>query len=101
MSQKFVKLCVENKKGFWNWLRRWLVIDPERSSGITYNNQYRKPAPGTPEKLYSRPLNLPASDISDNPYWKRDTRRNYPRSGIITQPVLAELLVLGSVEHPK
>ncbi|KTW26717.1 hypothetical protein T552_02723 [Pneumocystis carinii B80] len=101
MSQKFVKLSVENKSGFWSWLRRWLVIDPERSSGITYNNQYRKPAPGTPERIYSMPSNLPASDISDNPYWKRDMRRNYPRPGIITQPILAKLLVLGSVEHPK
>ncbi|EMR09150.1 hypothetical protein PNEG_02492 [Pneumocystis murina B123] len=101
MRQKFVKLTVENKKYFWNWLRRLLVIDPERSSGITYNNQYRKPAPGSPERLYARPLNLPASDISENSYWKRDMRRNYPRPGIITQPILAKLFVLGSVENPK
>ncbi|KAG4305067.1 hypothetical protein PORY_001237 [Pneumocystis oryctolagi] len=95
MTQRFVKLTAENKTGFWYWLRKWLVIDPNRSSGLTLNNQFRKPAPGTPDKVYTAPSNLPASDIAENPYWKRDTRRNYPRLGVITQSTLAERLLLG------
>ncbi|KAG5520042.1 hypothetical protein PMAC_001118 [Pneumocystis sp. 'macacae'] len=100
MTHRFVKLTAENKTGFWHWLRQWLVIDPNRSSGLTRNNQFRKPSPGTPAKPYVGPLNLPASDIAENPYWKRDTLRNYPRLSVITQETLAELLLLGNPKCP-
>ncbi|KAG4303354.1 hypothetical protein PCANB_000322 [Pneumocystis canis] len=98
MTQRFVKLTTENKSGFWYWLRQWLAIDPNRSSGLIRNDQFRKPTPGTLDKPYARPMNLPASDIAENPYWKRDTRHNYPRPSVITQETLIKLLLRENTE---
>lgn len=40
-----------------------------------------------------------ASDPADNPYWKRDVRRAYPRLSVVTQEELATFL-LQSPEQP-
>lgn len=35
----------------------------------------------------------PASDVAQNPYWKRDVRRAYPRLSVVTQAELSGLLI--------
>ncbi|PTD03017.1 NADH-ubiquinone oxidoreductase 21.3 kDa subunit [Fusarium culmorum] len=69
--------------GIWEAFRRFLAIDPERSNG------------------YDDPVTLPAGDIADNPYWKRDNRRNYPQISVVNQSQFAQLLTVGSAEAPK
>ena len=60
------------------------------------NPQFRNPPPGAnPPQLYDDPVTLPAGDIADNAYWKRDTRRNYPRLSTIKQADVVQLLLAG------
>ncbi len=35
----------------------------------------------------------PASDPAQNPYWKRDVRRAYPKLSVVTQSELSTLLL--------
>lgn len=42
---------------------------------------------------------MPASDIADNPYWKRDVRRAYPQLSMITQSELSSLLIQHSASQ--
>ena len=51
-------------------------------------------------KQYDDPVTAPAGDIADNPYWKRDVRRAYPKSSIIKQPDVVGLLTVGSAASP-
>jgi hypothetical protein len=46
-------------------------------------------------------VTLPAGDIADNPYWKRDSRRNYPQLSVVNQSQFAQLLTVGSAAAPK
>lgn len=46
--------------------------------------------------LYDDPVTVPAGDIADNPYWKRDTRRNYPRLSVVGQADAVALLTVGN-----
>lgn len=34
-----------------------------------------------------------ASDPAENPYWKRDVRRNYPRLSVVNQAQLSKFLL--------
>ncbi|KAJ5755207.1 hypothetical protein N7533_004750 [Penicillium manginii] len=34
-------------KGIWDWVRRTLAVDPNRSSGVPLNSQFRLPTPGS------------------------------------------------------
>ncbi|KAL2816168.1 hypothetical protein BJX63DRAFT_149612 [Aspergillus granulosus] len=88
--------------GLWERLRRLLAIDPDRSTGVPFNSQFRFPAPGAlPPQSYDDPVTLPAGDIADNPYWKRDVRRNYPRVSTVNQADAVGLLTVGSQAAPK
>ncbi|KAM0097331.1 hypothetical protein ACP6JE_008148 [Aspergillus fumigatus] len=88
--------------GIWERLRRLLAIDPNRSTGVPLNSQYRLPTPGAlPPQSYDDPVTVPAADIADNPYWKRDVRRNYPRLSIVNQADAVGLLTVGSRAAPK
>lgn len=88
--------------GIWERIRRFAAIDPNRSNGVPLNPHYRWPTPGGFDPLaYDDPVTVPAGDIADNPYWKRDTRRNYPRLSVVSQPDAAALLTVGSVASPK
>lgn len=88
--------------GVWERVRRALAIDPNRSSGVPLNSQYRLPTPGSlPPLAYDDPVTVPAGDIADNPYWKRDTRRNYPRLSTVKQADAVGLLTVGSQAAPK
>lgn len=46
-------------------------------------------------------MTAPAGDIADNPYWKRDARRNYPRLSSVNQSDAVGLLTVGSQAAPK
>ncbi|KAK2861295.1 hypothetical protein FQN49_004349 [Arthroderma sp. PD_2] len=88
--------------GIWERLRRALAVDPTRSNGVPLNAQFRNPTPGALEpQTYDDPVTLPAADIADNPYWKRDVRRNYPRASVMKQADVVGLLTYGSKAEPK
>ncbi|KAL4917045.1 hypothetical protein BDW62DRAFT_184912 [Aspergillus aurantiobrunneus] len=88
--------------GLWERLRRLLAIDPNRSTGVPLNSQFRFPTPGAlPPLSYDDPVTIPAGDIADNPYWKRDVRRNYPRISTVNQADAVGLLTVGSQSAPK
>lgn len=66
------------------------------------NAHYRLPTPGGLSPLtYDDPVTAPAGDIADNPYWKRDVRRNYPRLSTVNQADAVGLLTVGSQAAPK
>lgn len=66
------------------------------------NSHYRLPTPGAlPPLSYTDPVTVPAGDIADNPYWKRDVRRNYPRVSSVSQSDAVALLTVGSQAKPK
>ncbi|KAJ5570375.1 uncharacterized protein N7459_009805 [Penicillium hispanicum] len=88
--------------GIWERLRRVLAIDPNRSTGVPLNSQYRLPTPGSlPPLSYDDPVTIPAGDIADNPYWKRDTRRSYPQLSTVSQADAVGLLTVGSQAAPR
>ncbi|KAK6950941.1 hypothetical protein Daesc_007469 [Daldinia eschscholtzii] len=88
--------------GIWERIRRALAVDPNRSNGIPLNPHYRNPTPGGYDPLqYDDPVTVPAGDIADNPYWKRDTRRAYPKLSFVTQGDAVALLTVGSAAAPK
>ncbi|KMU92485.1 NADH:ubiquinone oxidoreductase 21.3kD subunit 21.3a [Coccidioides immitis H538.4] len=63
--------------GIWERIRRMLSVDPNRST-----------------------VTIPAGDIADNPYWKRDVRRNYPQPSVLSQADVVGLLTVGSKAEP-
>lgn len=88
--------------GIWERIRRALAIDPDRSNGIPLNPQYRNPPPGAnPPEAYDDPVTVPAGDIAENTYYKRDMRRSYPRLSVVKQSDVVALLSVGSKASPK
>ncbi|PGH21592.1 hypothetical protein AJ80_03025 [Polytolypa hystricis UAMH7299] len=88
--------------GIWEVIRRVLAVEPDRSNGVPLNSQFRNPTPGAlPPLSYDDPVTLPAGDIADNPYWKRDARRNYARQSVLNQGDVVGLLTVGSRAAPK
>ncbi|KAI1662581.1 21 kDa subunit of NADH dehydrogenase [Daldinia decipiens] len=88
--------------GIWERIRRAFAVDPNRSNGIPLNPHYRNPTPGGQDPLnYDDPVTIPAGDIADNPYWKRDARRAYPKLSFVTQGDAVALLTVGSAAAPK
>jgi hypothetical protein len=68
---------------------------------VPLNPQFRNPPPGALDPNgYDDPTTVPAADIADNPYWKRDVRRNYPRTSAVTQGDVVGLLSVGSAANP-
>ncbi|PHH72772.1 hypothetical protein CDD80_4269 [Ophiocordyceps camponoti-rufipedis] len=89
-------------KGIWETIRKTLSIDPNRSNGIPLNPYYRNPPPGANDPLaYDDPVTVPAGDIADNPYWKRDVRRSYPQLSVVGQSDVVQLLTVGNAAKPK
>ncbi|PNY25962.1 NADH-ubiquinone oxidoreductase 21.3 kDa subunit [Tolypocladium capitatum] len=89
-------------KGIWETFRRAVAIDANRSNGVPLNPWYRNPPPGSNDPVaYNDPVTLPAGDIADNPYWKRDARRSYPKLSVVCQADVAQLLTVGSAAQPK
>jgi hypothetical protein len=82
--------------------RRMMALDPNRSNGVPLNPYFRNPTPGAMDPLsYDDPVTVPAADLADNPYWKRDARRAYPKLSVVTQPDAVGLLTVGSAAAPK
>lgn len=66
------------------------------------NPHYRNPPPGANDPAgYTDPVTAPAGDIAENPYWKRDSRRAYPRLSAVTQADAVALLTVGSEAAPR
>ena len=66
------------------------------------NPHNRNPAPGSNDPAaYDDPVTVPAGDIADNPYWKRDSRRNHPRLSVVGQADQVALLGVGSAAAPR
>jgi hypothetical protein len=66
------------------------------------NPQFRNPTPGALDgTTYDDPVTLPAADLAENPYWKRDMRRSYPQLSTVTQGDVVALLSVGSKASPK
>jgi hypothetical protein len=88
--------------GIWEKIRRAFAVDPNRSNGVPLNPQFRNPPPGSNEPFsFIDPVTIPAGDIAENPYWKRDARRAYPRLSVVSQGDVVGLLSLGSQSAPK
>ncbi|KAG8804533.1 hypothetical protein FRC17_005941 [Serendipita sp. 399] len=79
-------------RGFWKKFRDVVVVNPEISSGLPLPDKHRYPQPGSRPELYSTPATK-ASDVAQNPYWKRDVRRQYPRLSVITQSDYSQILL--------
>ena len=79
-----------------------LAIDPNRSTGVPLNPQYRNPPPGAlaPED-YDDPVTVPSGDIAENAYFRRDVRRSYPRLSVVKQADVVGLLTVGNKANPK
>ncbi|KAJ1725278.1 hypothetical protein LPJ53_000505 [Coemansia erecta] len=77
-------------KRFWNSVGKKVWLSDYKDSMIP-RTTFRSPAPvSQPE--YKRPT-PPASAIYNNPYYKRDVRRNYPRTEVYTQSDVGRLLL--------
>lgn len=75
-------------------------MDPARSNGVPVKH-FRNPTPGGLDpKAYDDPVTIPAGDIADNPYWRRDVRRSYPKLSAVTQGDVVGLLTVGSAAAP-
>jgi len=87
--------------GIWETIRRLFAVDPNRSNGIPLNPQFRNPPPGALDPTtYDDPVSMPAGDLADNPYWKRDARRGYSNPSVIAQADVVGLLSMGSEANP-
>jgi len=88
--------------GIWGWFYNILAVDPKRSSGVPLNPQFRNPPPGALDpNTYDDPTTVPAADLADNPYWKRDVRRRYAQLSTVKQGDVVALLTVGSKANPK
>jgi hypothetical protein len=64
----------------------------ESTSGNPLPSAFRQPEPGSRPEKFTVPSSK-ASDVAQNPYYKRDFRRNYPKTEFVTQDELAKLLI--------
>lgn len=89
-------------QGIWETFRKFLAIDPNRSNGVPLNPYFRNPPPGANDPTtYDDPVTIPAGDIADNAYFKRDVRRSYPKLSTVGQSDVVGLLSVGSAAQPK
>jgi hypothetical protein len=86
--------------GVWETIRRLFAVDPNRSTGVPLKHFRNPPPGGLDPTTYDDPTTVPAADIADNPYWKRDVRRNYPKLSAVTQGDVVGLLSVGNASNP-
>ncbi|RKP25581.1 hypothetical protein SYNPS1DRAFT_28685 [Syncephalis pseudoplumigaleata] len=92
---------MSSSSSFWRNLKRLLVINPELSESMPPKD-YRMPSPGSQPETYKEPV-TGVSNISDNYYYQRDTRRAYPRLLTVSQADLAKRIAApseGALEAP-
>ncbi|KAI8063853.1 hypothetical protein BC940DRAFT_306545 [Gongronella butleri] len=75
----------------WSWVKKLLSVNPKSTNGMPVVGEYRTPAPGSRTEKYVYPKSS-ASNLSNNYYFQRDVRRNYPRLAVTTQQDLSLLL---------
>ncbi|OBZ84903.1 NADH-ubiquinone oxidoreductase 21 subunit [Choanephora cucurbitarum] len=75
----------------WSWVKKYFSVNPKSTDGMPVVGKFRTPAVGSRPEKYTYPKSA-ASNISNNYYFQRDTRRNFPRTAIYTQKDLALLL---------
>lgn len=98
------KKYTQRSSGVWEKLRQVLTLVPNRSSGNPIVALYRNPPPGGQIgnlKKYKEAVSIPAGDIRNNFYHRRDYRRNYPQVHGFDQTKLSGLLKLGSAAAPR
>lgn len=101
MTEAMQKYTVQ-PRGIWARINNIFAVDPKRSTGVPLNPQFRNPPPGGNDPLkYDDPTTVPAADLAENPYWKRDVRRQYPKLSVVRQPDVVALLTVGSAAAPK
>jgi len=94
------KKYTQGSTGIWETIRKLFAVDPNRSNGVPVKH-FRNPTPGGLDpRTYDEATTVPAADIADNPYWKRDMRRSYPKLSTITQSDAVGLLTVGSAANP-
>ncbi|KAF2142673.1 uncharacterized protein K452DRAFT_287083 [Aplosporella prunicola CBS 121167] len=99
--KQFKKYTVQ-PTGIWARISNFLAVDPKRSTGVPLNPQYRLPTPGAQDPNgYDDPVTVPAGDLAENPYWKRDMRRRYMQPSTIKQSDVVGLLSVGSRANEK
>ncbi|KAJ2415665.1 hypothetical protein GGI10_001537 [Coemansia sp. RSA 2530] len=81
-------------KKFWQKVgsKVWLS---DYSDSMIPRTTFRSPAPAS-QPEYKRPVTA-ASDLFNNQYYKRDVRRNYPRTEVYTQSDVGRLLLSANV----
>ncbi|KAF7727126.1 hypothetical protein EC973_007987 [Apophysomyces ossiformis] len=80
----------------WAWVKKYFSVNPLSTDGMPVVGKFRTPAVGSRPEKYKYPKSA-ASNISDNYYFQRDVRRNYPRLAVYTQQDVAGLIGSGSV----
>ena len=102
ISTKLFQKYTVQSHGIWERIRRALAVDPNRSTGVPLNPQYRNPTPGSnPPEAYDDPVTVPSGDIAENPYYRRDIRRSYPKFSVVNQADVVGLLSVGSKTQPR
>ncbi|EJT46354.1 hypothetical protein A1Q1_05001 [Trichosporon asahii var. asahii CBS 2479] len=84
-------------EGFWKKFHDAVVVNPKISSGLPLPLKNRYPPPASRPERYATPATK-ASDVAFNPYYKRDTRRAYPQTSVVTQAELSALLIAGPAQ---
>jgi len=69
-----------------------LPVHSESSTGNPLASANRQPEPASRPEKFTVPSSK-ASDVAQNPYFKRDFRRMYPKTEVVTQGELAKLLI--------
>ncbi|CAO3649860.1 unnamed protein product [Mucor hiemalis] len=80
----------------WSWVKKYFSVNPLSTDGMPVVGKFRTPAVGSRPEKYVYPKSE-ASAVHNNPYFKRDTRRNFPRLAVYTQSDVAALLEGGAV----
>ncbi|ORY96899.1 hypothetical protein BCR43DRAFT_564109 [Syncephalastrum racemosum] len=81
----------------WSWVKKLLSVNPKSTDGMPVVGKFRTPAVGSRPEKYEYPKTT-ASNVSNNYYFQRDVRRNYPRLAVYTQQSVAGLLEGASVQ---
>ncbi|GAA6018021.1 hypothetical protein JCM10207_002743 [Rhodosporidiobolus poonsookiae] len=82
----------KDESPFWKKVREALVVNPQSSTGNPLPQFHRQPEPASRPEKFTVPSSK-ASDVAENPYYKRDFRRAYPKTEVVTQDELAKLLI--------
>ncbi|BGP16828.1 hypothetical protein JCM10213_004675 [Rhodosporidiobolus nylandii] len=82
----------KDENDMWAKVRKAWVVNPESSTGNPLPQHFRQPEPASRPEKFTVPSSK-ASDVAENPYFKRDFRRSYPKTEVVTQDELAKLLI--------